>query len=629
MAVLVVVIVVFVAFGYRVVQLQALEPDRYVALSEAQTLRTQTLAAGRGSIYDRNGYELALSIPQRTVFTDPRFVDDPVATAAALAPILDVPAAELEEKLVADNRFGYLARQVPDAIADQVAALELDGVYFIEEPHRFKPSGDLARSLIGLTDIDNAGLGGIELQYQEVLGGTPGTLTYEQDPEGRTIPVGLQELVPAVPGDGVVLSLDRALQFQAERILERHVAANAADGGMLVAMEPSTGEILAMANIELDAETGAPAPTSNNLALTTVYEPGSVMKIIPVAGAMEEGLVSPTGGCVNAPDTLEVAGSTFKEFEPHGGGCWPLADVVVHSSNTASINLALMLGPQRLHGYFDAFGLGHDTGLGFPNESPGSVRPVEDWWGTSIATMPIGQGIAVTPLQMLLAYNTVANDGVFVPPRLVRATVTAHGHERPVAPPEARPVVSASTARDLRSMLAEVTERGTAQSASVAGFSAAGKTGTALVPAPDGGYTWPDGAKRYMATFCGFVPAEDPKLSVCTIVRHPTAGLYTGGSVAGPVFAEFARFGVTHLQVAPPPALSSDADPAAAVGAPTALEPERFYAGLGEPPAGRVRAEPTRTPDPTGSVTSPVANPLATPVAPASGDGAVGAPDAG
>ncbi len=373
-ALVVITVLVFTLLALRVVQLQALEPERFVALSEEQTVRSFALAADRGSILDRHGHELALSIPQRTVFTDPKFVEEPSTAAAQLAPILGRPATDIEAQLSAENRFGYLARQVSDDVAEAVEALELPGVYTIEEPHRFAPSGDLATSLLGLTDIDNVGLGGLELQYEDVLAGTPGHLTFEQDPEGRTIAGGEHELVPPESGDSVMLTIDRALQHEAELVLAEHVETNGAEAGMMVATDPRTGEILAMANVGRSADTGEVMASTNNLALTTVYEPGSVMKIVGMSGALEDGLVSPQGACVNAPDSLEVGGGTFSEYSPHGGGCWPLEDVIVKSSNTGSINIALMLGPDRLAHYFSAFGLGQPTGLGFPERAQ-RLRP--------------------------------------------------------------------------------------------------------------------------------------------------------------------------------------------------------------------------------------------------------------
>lgn len=578
---LVVATLLFLALGGRLADLQTIRPDRYLERAAAQTVRTQTLPADRGTIYDRNGAELAVSLPVTTIYTDPRLVEDPAATAAQLAPILGVDAAVLEEKLSADNAFQYLARHVSDEVAEEVERLELPGVFFLEEPKRFRPSGDVARSLIGPTDVDNKGLGGIELQYDEVLTGTPGHLTLEQDPNGRTIPVGQHELVPAVKGDDVVLTLDRALQYEAERMMLAQVEELGARGGIAVVSDPRTGEILAMVNVDRDEETDEVRLSGNNMALTTVYEPGSVMKAVTWSAGFQEGEVDPDV-CVNAPDSLTIADKTFTEYKPHGGGCLLPAAAIAASSNTASINVGLRLGAARLHHWFKQFGLGEPTELGFPNELSGVVRPLDEWWSTSLGSMSIGQGISVTPLQMLLVYNTIANHGLFVPPKLVRSTIDADGVEHLTPVDESRPVIDPQTAATMTEMLRGVVDHGTAEAAAIPGYSACGKTGTALKPFP-GGYLGPDGAKHYIGTFVGFLPCEDPQLSIIVVIDDPSSSAYTGGAISAPVFAELAAFAVRHFEIRPSepaaPAVRADGRvQARPAGAPPPPDPDEAVA---------------------------------------------------
>jgi cell division protein FtsI (penicillin-binding protein 3) len=546
---LAIVLVLFVLLTLRTVQLQALEPDRYVALGRDQTNRTQILAADRGTIFDRNGFELAISRPVKTVYTDPKLVDDPADAAATLAPVLDKDAADLEDALGASNRFGYLARHVTDEVAQQVEELEVPGVYTLEEPKRFVPAGETAHSLVGRTDIDNIGIGGLERQYEDVLAGTPGELMVERDPAGRTIPLGEHHLTPAEKGDDLVLTIDRALQFEAERLLRDRVNAQGAKGGVIVVADPTTGELLTMANIDTDSETGEARVSSNNLALTTVYEPGSVMKLITMSFGLEHDVVSPET-CVPAPDSLQVADKVFTEYKPHGGGCWLPEDVISRSSNTASINIGLRLGKERLYEGFKAFGLGDLTGLEFPNEQAGFVRPLDEWWTTSIGSMAIGQGISVTPTQMLFAFNAIANDGWYVPPKLVHSSIDSKGVEHLTPTREARQVVSAETADQITEMLCKVVETGTAKAAQVEGYTACGKTGTALKPY-GGGYTGPDGVSHYMSTFIGFLPRGDAQLAALVLIDDPGGAEYTGGAVAAPVFAELAQFAVRHFEIAP------------------------------------------------------------------------------
>jgi cell division protein FtsI (penicillin-binding protein 3) len=285
------------------------------------------------------------------------------------------------------------------------------------------------------------------------------------------------------------------------------------------------------------------------MALTTVYEPGSVMKAVTWGAGFAEGEVDPQV-CVNAPDTLQIADKSFSEYKPHGGGCLLPADAIANSSNTASINVGLRLGEQRLHDWFRAFGLGDSTGLGFPNEQAGTVRPVEDWWSTSLGSMSIGQGISVTPLQMLLVYNTIANGGLFVPPKLVRSTVDADGVEHLSPVTASRQVLPPETSALMAEMLRGVVDHGTAEAAAINGYSACGKTGTALKPFP-GGYLGPDGAKHYMGTFVGFLPCEDPQLSIIVVIDDPSSSAYTGGAISAPVFAELSALAVRHFEIRP------------------------------------------------------------------------------
>lgn len=540
----------------RVAQLQVLSPDEYVTYGESQRIREIELAADRGSILDRNGEELALSVPQTTVYTDPLFVTDAAAAATLLAPVLDVDEAVLRKRLGADNRFGYLARQVDDDTADAVRTViaeeELTGIYLTAEPERFNPADDLARSVLGEVDVDGNGLSGLESQYAEALVGTPGSLLAEQASDGRTIPMGKHAETPPVKGDDLVLTLDRSVQFEAEQTLIDQVEAAGARGGTAVVTDPSTGEILAMATV-VRASDGTVHTTGANGALTTVYEPGSVMKLVTVAGAIEAGVVSPDTS-ISVPDQILVGDHWFKEFHPHGTVNWTVAKILAESSNVGTIKIGKELGDEGIADSFVRFGFGAPSGLEFPNEQTGHVPAVEDWWSTSSGTIPIGQGVSATPLQVLLAYNTIANGGEYVAPSLVRATVDADGTRHPVPLPAPRRVVSEQTAAEVNLMLREVVSEGTGAKASVRGYTPAGKTGTARKVQPSGGYYDSNGVMQYQSTFVGFVPAEDPAYSIIIVIDEPDTSDegYTGGMVAAPAFARLAEFTLRHGEVAPP-----------------------------------------------------------------------------
>ena len=531
--------------------LQVVRPTDYRLLSEQQRIRDQVLAADRGTIYDRHGVELAVSVPTQSIFVDPKLVRDPTAEGAQLADALGLDAGEVEAKMRADNRFSYVARQVDEDVAARVAELDLPGVAFIDEPRRFAPNGELARSIVGTTDVDGVGISGLEDQYGDLLTGTPGRLTLEQAPDGRTIPVGEHQYVPPVPGEDLVLTLDRTLQYEAERILLDQVAEAGAKGGVAVVSRPETGEILAIANARTDEETDEVGVDANNAALTTVYEPGSVMKLVTAAAAIEEGLVEPATTVV-VPDTIVLGEAEFSEHDYHGTVSWPVSQIISASSNVGTIKLAQMLGRESVVDALHDFGFGQRTPIDFPNESEGFVRPADEWWGSSIGSIPIGQGVSVTPVQMLFAYNAIATGGTYVPPRLVRETIDPDGVRRPHAGGEDRRIVSEDTADKMNLMLRGVVDSGTGTRAAVDGYTVAGKTGTARKPQPNGGYEDEYGVVRYQSTFVGFVPAENPALSVIVIIDEPGAGSIFGGEVAAPAFARIAEVALRRYDVPPP-----------------------------------------------------------------------------
>lgn len=587
-AALLVLLTGFAAISARLVQVQVLAGDEYAQFGATQRFRQIALPADRGSIFDRNGHDLAVSLPQRTIVADPSLVEDPVATARRLAPILEldtVAESALVSELSAQSRFTYVARRVDDDVAAAVEDLALPGLFFLDEPERFAPAGDLARSLLGQVGVDNEGLSGLEAQYDDLLTGTPGQLVIEKDPEGRTIPSGERELRPARRGDDLVLAIDRSMQYEAERALAEQIAAKGAEGGIAIVSRPATGEILALANLATDPETGEVGAVRNNMAATTVFEPGSVSKVITVAAALEEGLVEPATR-LEVPDTLRVGDHDFTDHDPHPTEPWSVTRILTESSNIGTIKLAQLLGKERLDGYLRRFGFGSRTALDFPNESPGLMLDPADYSGTSMGSIPIGQGISVTALQMLQAYNVIANDGLYVPPKLLLETVDAAGRSRPAAGPEPRRVVSEATASNMRDMMANVVAEGTGTRGGITGYTVAGKTGTARKPQPTGGYRNEAGGYDYVATFAGFVPAERPELSIIVVIDEPSNGDIYGGSVAAPVFADLAQYGLRLFRVPPPLVERAPAPETAAA--------EAQAAGEAEQPV-RVRAEPATT----------------------------------
>ncbi len=515
---LVVCTLAFAAVVVRLAQVQVLEPERYVARGAEQRQVSKVVPAGRGMLLDRDGVELALSVPRESIYADPALVRHPARTARVLAPILGIPEADLLDRLTRPGRFQLLAHTVPDAVAAEVRAARLAGIASFDEFKRERPNGALARSLLGQVSSDGTvGTAGLEEAYDEVLSGQEGRIAYERSKDGGTIVGGREVVEPARPGADVVLTIDRALQYETEQVLAREVTASGAKGGIAIISDPRTGEVLAMANVaaDPDAAPGQPSvvPIGENLALTAVYEPGSVNKVLTLAASIEEGLAEP-GDTRVVPARLQVGDHPFTDHDPHPTETWTLTDILAASSNVGTIILAKELGAEKVDSYLRRFGFGERTAIDFPDQAAGLMTELEDWSGTSIGAIPIGQGVGVTAMQMLAAFNVIANDGTYVAPRLVSGTVDTDGQRRPAPTPAPRRVVSPETARAVGAMMERVVTDGTGTKAAVPGYTVAGKTGTARKPLdehmPDNGYMDLDGRYHYVSTFAGFVPAEQP-----------------------------------------------------------------------------------------------------------------------
>ncbi len=547
----------------KLTDLQVLSPTRYRSTGVAQRTVKVALPAARGAILDRNGGDLAVSVPRSSVVADPAQVSSVPDEARRLAGILHMRKAKLEKLLSEKSRFVYLDRLVSDATAKEVTKLRdeghLDGIDLITEYKRIRPNGDEARALTGLTDVDGVGISGLEKQYQHVLQGTPGELSYEQSALGP-IPGGRRQIEASSPGDDIELSIDLPLQYAAEKLVGAQVKATGSESGIAIITKPSTGEVLSMVNVVADPDTHEVAPATNNEALTTVFEPGSVNKVITVAAALAEGEVTPST-VLEHPNHLTLGGATFGEAE-HLPSQLSVTDILTVSSNIGTIELAQKVGRERLDAMLRKFGFGRKTALDFPNESPGLLLPLSQWSGSSMGSIPIGQGISVTAMQMLQVYNTIAENGVSIAPRLVDATIDADGRRHPVPPSETHRVIPAKVAKQVRGMLANVVATGTGTKAAVPGYQVAGKTGTARKPLdkhmPGDGYMGLDGRYHYVSTFVGMLPAGDPQLSIIVVLNDPDrSGSYYASDTAAPLFGQIARVAVRRLHL--PPTTAPDA----------------------------------------------------------------------
>ncbi|MEP7059858.1 MAG: penicillin-binding protein 2 [Actinomycetota bacterium] len=548
---LIVLLVMFVfAFGgitVRLGVLQLRDQRAYAAQGLAQRVHTIALPATRGMILDRDRIPLAITVQARDICADPRAVVDPVGTAEAIAPLLDMRPHTMLRALTSRGTFAFLARQADAGVAAKVEALDLPGIFTTPVTKREYPAGNLASQTLGFVNIDGAGVYGLESQFESLLAGEPGQERVELSPGGQVIPEGVQVLDPPIPGSTVVTTIDRQIQFQAQQYLQQAVQENHAVGGTIIVMDPKSGDIYAMANyptFDPNAFSAVNPSRFQDRALTDTFEPGSVNKIITAAAGLEVGGVSMSQR-FSVPDQRTIGDFTIHDSEIHPVEQMTLGDIITKSSNIGASEVADKVGRTSLATYLARFGYGRTTGLAFPNEATGDVPATPDWTDTSLATISYGQGITVTPMQMASVYATVANGGTLVQPRLVLGTKDPSGAFHPVPDSPTRSVIGRDTAGQLTQMLSSVVSDGTGTNAAIPGYQVAGKTGTALIPNPQGGYLKND----YVASFIGFLPASSPRVVVAAIIDRPSTVF--GGVAAAPLFQQVARYAIHRLGIAP------------------------------------------------------------------------------
>jgi cell division protein FtsI (penicillin-binding protein 3) len=534
--------------GGRLLQLQGLDRSAYAASAQVQQLQTVTLMASRGAITDRNGNAIATSVDARNVIADPEQISDPIAVAAKLAPLLHMRATVLVRQLEVQSQYALLTpTPVTPEIGDAILALKVPGVTTLDTSRRIYPDGNLASNVVGFVAADGKGGGGLEYSFQKLLAGKNGSNSFQVGANGDPIPDGRTSLTPAVPGDSLRLTLQRDIQFEAQREIAKQVKATQALSGTVIVMNPKNGEVLALASAPTFNPNHLATANSKDLgdpAVSVPFEPGSVNKVITMSAGLEDGLVTPNSRFV-IPNTLSVAGTQFHDAENHGTEHLTLTGILAESSNIGAIKVAQELGPERLDYYLHAYGFGKPTGVGLPGESGGILPPLNQWSGTTLPTLAFGQGIDVTAMQVASVYSTIANDGIRVNPNIVEGTVNGKNQFHPAAAPSRHRVISVKVATELRNMLEAVTtNEGTAPAARIAGYRVAGKTGTANRYNSRGGYA------GFTATFVGMVPADAPKL-VCEVVLDRPLHNYFGGAVAAPIFHDVMSFALRTMKIAP------------------------------------------------------------------------------
>ncbi|NQW33710.1 MAG: penicillin-binding protein 2 [Acidimicrobiaceae bacterium] len=554
-----VVALLLTAIGIRVALLQTVWSGDYREASFSQRTRVQVLRSERGSILDRSGRELALPVPTRTVFADPRSVIDPVGVAHVIAGIIKLtPQAEAELTVKLQNKsssFVYVARQANLDVANTIVALDLKGVSSYRESGRALTSDGL-RGLIGRTDSDGLGISGLEIKYQDILAGTDGRIVREVNTTGKSIAAKSGKVTEAIPGGQLITTIDRTIQFQVDGIVKQQVERLGARGGSAIVMDTKTGEIFAMSNVRRNKD-GSYSSESGNFSAVEANEPGSVAKVFSIAAAINEGTVN-IGSTFSVPGSEVFDRGTDWEYKvtdayPHGLQDMSVRKIFVDSSNLGTVLISRTLDSQKNHDYLKLFGFGAKTEIGYPGESRGALRPAAKWRGTEKITFAYGYGYTTTALQLVAAVNVVANNGVYVAPKLVLKTIDAKGVEVLTPSSPTHQVVSSATAKTMTSMMTDVVCYGTATLAKLPGISAAGKTGTAYKLQANGKYFTDEGVRAYFASFVGFLPANNPRMTVLVSIDEPDPSAQDrfGGTAAAPVFARIGQVLISELNIRP------------------------------------------------------------------------------
>ncbi|MBI5076169.1 MAG: penicillin-binding protein 2 [Nitrospirae bacterium] len=540
-----VIIFSFVMVFFRLADIMVLKNKFYTEKAKSQQVKTEDIQARRGNIYDRKGREIAINLEMESLYCDPGEAGTNPESVRQLSSILSVEPRAIQAKLTQQKRFVWVDRKLSLETADRVKKLKMKGFGFMTEAKRFYPRGSLASHIVGAVGKENQPLEGIELKYDKYLRTSAGKVQVARDASGRVLSTGM---VMETKGNDIILTIDEGLQYIAEKELDRAMLKWRSVAATAIMMDPFTGEILALASrpaFDLNEIMSAVKNDVRNRAITDIYEPGSTFKIVAGTAAIEEKLFSAGQTFDCSRGSIEVGGKNIKDAHKHG--VLSFEEVIQKSSNVGTIMIGMKLGKDRLYEYAKRFGFGDRTNIDLPGEVSGWIRKPEKWSATSLGAIPIGQEVAVTPLQILRAYSAIANGGYLVQPHLVSQILTPEG--QPVfsfSPDQKKRIISERTAAAMRDILKTVVEEGgTATGAAIEGNKVAGKTGTAqLVDQRTKRYS----KDRFISSFVGFVPADSPKIAMIVVVHEPKGAIY-GGVVAAPVFKTVADQALSYMNV--------------------------------------------------------------------------------
>jgi len=547
------IIALFAMVSLKALELQVLDRERAFKIARKQHHGTSTLLPRRGKIFDRNGKKLAVNVDVKSVYANPKEVVDPKNTAHILSEKLDVSEEKIHTRVASNKSFVWIKRLADNKAADELKESDIKGLGFIPEPKRIYPNGNLMGQVIGFTDIDSIGIEGIEYKYDSSLIGKTRKITLKRDARGNKIlsdPDEIQEIDrDESSGNDITLTIDSQIQHIVERELKEGIEEMGGEKGMAIIMNPETGEVLAMASypfIDPNSYSNFPVENRRNLPVWYAYEPGSTMKVFLAASAIEDKKVNPNTqfNCENG--RRKIGSAVIKDIKPRG--TLTVSEIVKYSSNIGASKIGEMMGRDSYYKYLKKFGFGEKTGIGLPGESKGQLASPRKWGAIELATISFGQGVSVTALQLVTALSAIANGGYLMKPYIIEKIVDPEGHVLTENKPEVvTRVISYDTSDQMKRIMQSVVEDGTGKKAQIPGFSVAGKTGTAQIPNPQSGGYYSD---RYIASFIGFTPVEDPEIVMAVVVEAPRKKTH-GGSVAGPIFKQIAEKVLFHMQVSP------------------------------------------------------------------------------
>jgi len=538
----------FLALIGRLIWLQVIEHNTLLKLAGNQHNINIKLQANRGNIYDRNFHPLSANLKTGSIYANPKEIEDSRSLIRSLKPYLGIEKKVLTEKLKSSSPFVWLKRKIDYAQAQKIMDLGLKGIGMLTESRRFYPNNQLASHMLGFVGIDNEGLEGLEMKFNSFLSGTPGYSYAFRDAKARRIFSKHSGLIPPSDGYNLVLTIDEVIQHIAEKELDRTFSDSEAAAATVIVMNPTSGDILALANrpaFDLNNFNISEPDSRRNRAVTDILEPGSVFKVITASAALEEEVVSLEREFFCEEGLYNVGGHILHDHHPYGK--LTFRQVIELSSNIGTVKTAQLLGKEKLYSFIKLFGFGSKTNIELPGEVVGIIRPSERWSGISIAAIPIGQEVAVTPIQLVRALSVIANGGMLVKPRIVLSIQDSQGEVvKNFEPEKPKRIISSSTASFMTEILEGVVERGTGKRAQLSEYRACGKTGTAQKLEPDGRYSH----SKYVASFMGFAPASDPRVAVLVCVDEPK-GAYYGGSVAAPAFKRITEDVLRYMKVEP------------------------------------------------------------------------------